>query len=147
MFLFTLALNVKADALLLADAHPSVSEDCLPVFCPHNLRETSGLFAPESPIVKLSVLRDISYGLIGTLRLLTAAKIGLKGSAKYRILSNVVVMQNKLENLAQMMRDEQRKLLEDAAASSRMPAGNALQRIAYLELNIAAIENILIEEQ
>lgn len=55
-------------------------------------------------------------------------------------------MQNKLENLAQLMRDEQRKLLEDAAESGRIPASNALQRIAYLELNIAAIENILIEE-
>jgi hypothetical protein len=58
-----------------------------------------------------------------------------------------MVMQNKLENLAQLMRDEQRRLLEDAAESGRIPAGNALQRIAYLELNIAAIENILIEEK
>ena len=56
-------------------------------------------------------------------------------------------MQNKLEHLAQIMRDEQRKLLEDAAATGRMPASNTLQRIAYLELNIAAIENILIEEK
>ena len=56
-------------------------------------------------------------------------------------------MQNKLENLAQIMREEQRKLLEDAATSGRMPAGNTLQRIAYLELNIAAVENILIEEE
>lgn len=57
-----------------------------------------------------------------------------------------MVMQNKLEHLAQIMREEQRKLLEDAAANGRMPAGNALQRIAYLELNISAIENTLIED-
>lgn len=56
-------------------------------------------------------------------------------------------MENKLENLAQMMREEQRKLLEDAAASGRIPASNTLQRIAYLELNIAAVENILIEDE
>ncbi len=56
-------------------------------------------------------------------------------------------MQNELENLAQMMRDEQRRLLEDAAASGRIPASNTLQRISYLELNIAAIENILAEEE
>lgn len=61
-------------------------------------------------------------------------------------MSNVVIMQNKLEYLSQIMRDEQRKLLEDAAATGRLPAGNTLQRIAYLELNIAAIENILMEE-
>jgi len=44
------------------------------------------------------------------------------------------------------MREEQRKLLEDAAETGRLPAGNTLQRIAYLELNIAAIENTLDEE-
>ena len=56
-------------------------------------------------------------------------------------------MQNELEKLAQTMRDEQRRLLEDAAGSGRIPAGNTLQRIAYLELNIAAIENILAEQE
>lgn len=56
-------------------------------------------------------------------------------------------MQEKLEKLARLMRNEQRRLLEDAAATGRAPAGHALQRIAYLELNIAAIENILAEEK
>lgn len=56
-------------------------------------------------------------------------------------------MQNKLENLAQLMRQEQRRLLEDAAQSGTLPAANTLQRIAYLELNISAIENTLIEDE
>lgn len=56
-------------------------------------------------------------------------------------------MQEKLEKLARLMRNEQRRLLEDAGAMGRVPAGHALQRIAYLELNIAAIENILSEEK
>jgi len=57
------------------------------------------------------------------------------------------VMQKKFEKIAQSMREEQRKLLEDAAETGRLPAGNTLQRIAYLELNIAAIENTLDEER
>jgi len=54
-------------------------------------------------------------------------------------------MQKKLEQIANAMREEQRKLLEEAAALNQVPASNRLERIAQLELNIAAVENTLDE--
>ncbi|GGA54668.1 hypothetical protein GCM10011385_05320 [Nitratireductor aestuarii] len=56
-------------------------------------------------------------------------------------------MQKKLETVANAMREEQRKLLEEAAALGQIPAGNRLERIAQLELNIAAVENTLDEHE
>jgi len=55
-------------------------------------------------------------------------------------------MQDKIEAVAQAMREEQRKLLEEAAAVGSIPSANRLERIAHLELNIAAIENTLDEQ-
>ncbi|MGN6769288.1 MAG: hypothetical protein ACTHJQ_05485 [Rhizobiaceae bacterium] len=54
-------------------------------------------------------------------------------------------MREKLEKLAQLLRDEQHKLLTAAAATDTLPSQSALQRVATLELNISAIENTLQE--
>ena len=52
-------------------------------------------------------------------------------------------MREKLEKLAQLLRDEQRKLLVAAAGANGLPSQSTLQRVATLELNISAIENTL----
>ena len=52
-------------------------------------------------------------------------------------------MREKLERLAQLLRDEQKKLLAAAAEASGLPSQSTLQRVATLELNISAIENTL----
>lgn len=61
-------------------------------------------------------------------------------------LCTETTMQDKLEAIAQTLREEQRKLLEEAAEIGRIPSANRLERIAHLELNIAAIENTLDEK-
>lgn len=48
-----------------------------------------------------------------------------------------------LENLAALLREEQRGLLIGAARLGTLPSNGTLERIAQLELNIAAIENTL----
>lgn len=54
-------------------------------------------------------------------------------------------MHEQLEKLAQLLRDEQKKLLVDASATGTIPSQSTLQRVATLELNISAIENTLDE--
>jgi hypothetical protein len=54
-------------------------------------------------------------------------------------------MREQLEKLAQLLRDEQKKLLVAAASTSTVPSQSTLQRVATLELNISAIENTLQE--
>ncbi len=54
-------------------------------------------------------------------------------------------MREQLEKLAQLLRDEQRKLLTAAALTGTIPSQSTLQRVATLELNISAIENTLQE--
>lgn len=54
-------------------------------------------------------------------------------------------MHEQLEKLAQLLRDEQKKLLVAAAATGTVPSQSTLQRVAMLELNISAIENTLQE--
>ncbi|GAA4523964.1 hypothetical protein GCM10023174_06700 [Chelativorans composti] len=54
-------------------------------------------------------------------------------------------MKKELEHLAQLIREEQRRLLQVAAESGQIPPAQTLERIAMLELNIAAIENTLDE--
>lgn len=54
-------------------------------------------------------------------------------------------MRSQLQKLAQLLRDEQRKLLTAAAATGTLPSQSTLQRVATLELNISAIENTLQE--
>lgn len=49
--------------------------------------------------------------------------------------------------LSNLLRAEQRRLLEEAADSGGLPNKNILKQIAELELNIAAIENNLAELQ
>lgn len=55
-------------------------------------------------------------------------------------------MKDKLRQLSKRLKDEQRKLLLMAAESEGMPSTSTINRIAQLELNIAAIENTLDEE-
>jgi hypothetical protein len=50
-------------------------------------------------------------------------------------------MREQLEKLAQLLRDEQSKLL----ATGAVPSQNTLQRVATFEPNISAIENTLQE--
>lgn len=50
-------------------------------------------------------------------------------------------MAEKLKNLLQLIKDEQRRLIFAAAEGGQMPPGSTLVKIAQLELNIAAIEN------
>ena len=54
-----------------------------------------------------------------------------------------VHMHEKLILLAKRMKDEQRQLLMSAAEQSTMPSVSTVQRVAMLELNIAAIENTI----
>jgi hypothetical protein len=55
-------------------------------------------------------------------------------------------MRDKLKALSKRLKDEQRQLLFSAAQSNGMPSNSTLQRVAQLELNIAAIENTLDED-
>ncbi|MGN6144708.1 MAG: hypothetical protein ACTHOP_14070 [Mesorhizobium sp.] len=55
-------------------------------------------------------------------------------------------MRQELERLAQLLRDEQKKLLVAAATAGTVPSQSTLQRVATLELNISAIENTLQEQ-
>lgn len=48
-----------------------------------------------------------------------------------------------LERLSSRLRKEQAALLLAAAKSAGLPSNSTLQRVAQLELNIAAIENTL----
>lgn len=50
-----------------------------------------------------------------------------------------------LERLAARLRREQAALLLAAAKSGSLPSNSTLQRVAQLELNIAAIENTLVD--
>ena len=55
-------------------------------------------------------------------------------------------MRGKLEELSKRLREDQKALLLAAAESSVLPSNSTLQRVAQLELNIAAIENTLVDE-
>ena len=48
-----------------------------------------------------------------------------------------------LKKLADLLRSEQRALLVAASRLGLMPGNSTLERVAQLELNIAAIENTL----
>jgi hypothetical protein len=52
-------------------------------------------------------------------------------------------MHGKLTALAKRMKDEQLQLLLSAADQNTMPSASTVQRVAMLELNIAAIENTI----
>lgn len=52
----------------------------------------------------------------------------------------------RLEQLSSRLRQEQTTLLLTAAQSGTLPSNSTLQRVAQLELNIAAIENTLADE-
>lgn len=52
----------------------------------------------------------------------------------------------KLEQLSSRLRQEQAALLLTAAQSGSLPSNSTLQRVAQLELNIAAIENTLADQ-
>lgn len=56
-------------------------------------------------------------------------------------------MNEKLIALSKRMKDEQRQLLLSAADQDTMPSNSTVQRVAVLELNIAAIENTLADEK
>ncbi|MCG8271673.1 hypothetical protein MIC97_09185 [Aquamicrobium sp. NLF2-7] len=48
-----------------------------------------------------------------------------------------------MQNLSKMLRKEQAALLLEAARNKALPSNSTIQRVAYLELNIAAIENTI----
>jgi hypothetical protein len=56
-------------------------------------------------------------------------------------------MNEKLIALSKRMKEEQRQLLLSAADQDTMPSNSTVQRVAMLELNIAAIENTLADEK
>jgi hypothetical protein len=62
-------------------------------------------------------------------------------------LAQGINMHEKLTLLAKGMKDEQRQLLISAAEQSTMPSVSTVQRVAMLELNIAAIENTVADEK
>jgi uncharacterized coiled-coil protein SlyX len=55
-------------------------------------------------------------------------------------------MHEKLTALSKRLKDEQRQLLLSAAEQT-LPSASTIQRVAMLELNIAAIENTLADEK
>jgi hypothetical protein len=50
---------------------------------------------------------------------------------------------SQLQTLSQILRKEQAALLLAAARNGALPSNSTVQRVAYLELNIAAIENTI----
>ena len=54
-------------------------------------------------------------------------------------------MDEKLEALLQRLKEEQRRLILAAAELGLMPSNSTLERVAQLELNIAAIEHTMEE--
>lgn len=56
-------------------------------------------------------------------------------------------MHEKLTSLSKRLKDEQRDLLLAAADQNTIPSASTIQRVAMLELNIAAIENTLADEK
>jgi uncharacterized coiled-coil protein SlyX len=54
-------------------------------------------------------------------------------------------MREQLTALMKRLKDEQQRLLFAAAESATLPSLSTIQRVADLELNIAAIENTLSE--
>lgn len=56
-------------------------------------------------------------------------------------------MKDKLEALLRRLKEEQRRLIATAAESGMLPSNSTLERVAQLELNIAAIEHTLDETQ
>ncbi len=56
-------------------------------------------------------------------------------------------MYEDLASLSDRLKVEQKRLLLSAASNPGMPSGSTLERVAQLELNIAAIENLLAEER
>lgn len=52
-----------------------------------------------------------------------------------------------LQNLSSRLRAEQVDLLLSTAKSGALPTNSTLQRVAQLELNIAAIENTLSDNE
>ncbi|WP_353646319.1 hypothetical protein [Mesorhizobium sp. WSM2239] len=54
-------------------------------------------------------------------------------------------MRKQLTALMKRLKDEQQRLLFAAAESATLPSLSTIQRVADLELNIAAIENTLAE--
>jgi uncharacterized coiled-coil protein SlyX len=56
-----------------------------------------------------------------------------------------IFMREKLTALMKRLKDEQQRLLFTAAESTALPSLSTIQRVADLELNIAAIENTLAE--
>jgi cell division protein FtsL len=56
-------------------------------------------------------------------------------------------MHEKLTALSKRLKDEQRELLLAAAEQNTTPSASTIQRVAMLELNIAAVENTLADEK
>lgn len=56
-------------------------------------------------------------------------------------------MKDKLEALLQRLKEEQRRLIMAAAESGMLPSNSTMERVAQLEMNIAAIEHTLDEAQ
>jgi uncharacterized coiled-coil protein SlyX len=56
-------------------------------------------------------------------------------------------MREQLTALMKRLKDEQQRLLFAAAESATLPSLSTIQRVADIELNIAAIENTLAELQ
>ncbi len=54
-------------------------------------------------------------------------------------------MKSQLEDLQARLKSEQRRLLLAAAGQPGLPSNSILEKVAQLELNIAAIENTLAE--
>jgi uncharacterized coiled-coil protein SlyX len=60
-------------------------------------------------------------------------------------LATGAYMRDQLTALMKRLKDEQQRLLFAAAESTALPSLSTIQRVADLELNIAAIENTLAE--
>jgi hypothetical protein len=56
-----------------------------------------------------------------------------------------MLMKKELETLQKRLKDEQRRLLAAASIQPGLPSNSILEKVAQLELNIAAIENTLAE--
>ncbi|RWK43030.1 MAG: hypothetical protein EOR46_08190 [Mesorhizobium sp.] len=73
---------------------------------------------------------------------LSRCSIGQSGSRGLACTKNA----RKLTTLSKPLKDEQRDLLL-AAEQNTIPSASTIQRVAMLELNIAAIENTLADEK
>lgn len=75
------------------------------------------------------------------------AGFGLSVIAGAAAATKGIAMKDRLEALLERLKEEQKRLVHAAAESGGLPSNSTLERVAQLEMNIAAVEHIIDEPQ